>query len=116
MGLAPDITILPNDGYETWNYRPRGWTGVHKREGVFLACGPGIKRGVEIQGARIYDLAPTILHVLGAPMPRDMDGSVLREIFEQDSVLARRDTEYQEADETARIAKKIRDLKTGGKI
>jgi arylsulfatase A-like enzyme len=32
-----------------------------------------------IEGARILDLAPTILHMMGLPVPDDMDGRVLTE-------------------------------------
>jgi hypothetical protein len=31
------------------------------------------------------DLAPTILHLVGVPVPEDMDGRVLREIFTEGS-------------------------------
>jgi len=33
----------------------------------------------EISGARIIDLAPTILHLMNVPVPDDMDGRVLTE-------------------------------------
>ena len=59
----------------------RGDSGCHRREGIFIARGPGIHRGVELPEASILDLAPTILHLLGEPVPRVMDGRVLGEIF-----------------------------------
>ena len=34
-----------------------------------------------MEGARIIDLAPTLLNLLGVPVPADMDGSVLEDIF-----------------------------------
>ena len=34
------------------------------------------------QGARLIDMAPTILHLMGEPTPEDMDGRVLEELFE----------------------------------
>lgn len=122
---APDLIVLHNEGYtsagttrgrEMWNYPTRGWTGVHKPQGIFLACGPGIKKGIEIEGAKIYDLAPTILHIFDIPIPKDMDGRVLKEIFEEDSVLARGEIRYQDVDEKARIRELIRELKARGKI
>jgi len=61
--------------------RRESW-GVHRKEGVLMVVGPGIRKGYKIRGARIMDLAPTILHTMGIPVPSDMDGRVLEEIFE----------------------------------
>lgn len=44
--------------------------------------GPGCRRGLRMEGARIIDLAPTLLSVMGVPVPGDMDGRVLTEAFE----------------------------------
>jgi predicted AlkP superfamily phosphohydrolase/phosphomutase len=55
----------------------RGDSGCHRREGIFIAAGPGIHAGVDLPEASILDLAPTILHLLGEPVPREMDGRVL---------------------------------------
>jgi predicted AlkP superfamily phosphohydrolase/phosphomutase len=56
-------------------------SGDHHLHGVFLARGPDLRNGVEIDGAGIIDLAPTILHGLDLPVPDDMDGRVLEAIF-----------------------------------
>ena len=56
----------------------RGDSGCHRLHGVFVACGPAFAHGA-VEGARLIDLAPTILHVVGAPIPDDMDGRVLTE-------------------------------------
>jgi predicted AlkP superfamily phosphohydrolase/phosphomutase len=58
-----------------------GQSGHHRDDGIFLAHGPTIRGGRAVTGARIIDLAPTILHLLGVPVPADMDGRVLEEIF-----------------------------------
>jgi hypothetical protein len=58
-----------------------GKSGHHREDGIFLARGPAVRAGLYLEGARIIDLAPTILHVLGVPAPADMDGRVLEEIF-----------------------------------
>jgi arylsulfatase A-like enzyme len=57
-------------------------TGTHRLYGMLIAWGPGVRRGHTIEGAEIIDLAPTILHVLDVPVPEDMDGRVLMELFE----------------------------------
>ena len=63
-----------------------GKSGSHRDEGIFLAEGPGVRASEELQGARIIDVAPTILHLLGVPVPEDMDGRVLTEMFDADAV------------------------------
>lgn len=59
----------------------RGDSGCHRREGVFIASGHGIRQAGSVDEADILDLAPTIMHLLGQPVPRSMDGRVLEEIF-----------------------------------
>ena len=48
----------------------------------FLAIGPRVKVGRRIRAVSIYDLAPTIAHVLGLDLP-GMKGRVLTEIFDE---------------------------------
>jgi predicted AlkP superfamily phosphohydrolase/phosphomutase len=62
-----------------------GKSGTHRDHGIFLGRGPGVQPGARVEGARIIDLAPTVLHLLGVPVPADMDGRVLREIFAEGS-------------------------------
>ena len=52
--------------------------------GVFVAMGPGIKKGTRVVGLpmSVFDIAPTILHLYGIPAPKQMKGRVLTEIFE----------------------------------
>ncbi|HSN76953.1 MAG TPA: alkaline phosphatase family protein [Anaerolineae bacterium] len=56
-----------------------GNSGDHRLHGLFIAAGPGILPGQAISDARIVDLAPTILHLLGVAAPAAMDGRVLTE-------------------------------------
>jgi predicted AlkP superfamily phosphohydrolase/phosphomutase len=59
-----------------------GTTGHHRMNGVLICYGPGIvRRGKRLEGARIHDLAPTILYLMQQPIPREMDGQVLLELF-----------------------------------
>jgi len=55
--------------------------GTHRLNGIFMAMGSVIKKGEQISGAQIHDLAPTILYLLGQSIPDDMDGKILSEIF-----------------------------------
>ncbi|MBI5114888.1 alkaline phosphatase family protein [Candidatus Poribacteria bacterium] len=65
--------------------------GHHRKEGILIASGNGIKNNAKVSGARIIDVAPTILYSLGIEIPDDMDGAVLQEIFEPSFVQARGD-------------------------
>ena len=91
--LAPDLTVVLGD----WNYRTIGLydfttnkmispafgpTGDHRAEGVLIASGPAIREGAKPSGATLLDIAPTVLHLLGVPVPGDMDGRVLEEILD----------------------------------
>jgi predicted AlkP superfamily phosphohydrolase/phosphomutase len=82
-------------------------SGSHRIDGIFLASGPGIRsaggsdpKGIEITGATIYDVAPTILHALGLPLGKDMDGRVLTDVF--DEKLAKRPDETIESWDSGR--------------
>lgn len=59
-------------------------SGEHHPDGILLAWGPHIVRGLKLEGAQIVDLAPTILYSLGLSVPSDMDGRILEEIFTPD--------------------------------
>lgn len=69
------------------------YTGTHRMDGIFMLRGDGLRRGCDAQDAHIVDMAPTILHLLGLPIPQGMDGSVLTELFDQ-QFLASRPVEY----------------------
>ncbi len=62
----------------------RGISGTHRMNGVFLAYGAAIQAGVEVERASLVDLAPTILHLMGLPIPDQMDGQVLQEAISPD--------------------------------
>jgi len=61
--------------------RPRQFfdriSGGHRPNGILIMRGPGIAPGIAIEGARLLDMAPTILHLMGEPVPAGMDGKVL---------------------------------------
>lgn len=116
---APDI-ILKSSKYvidKSWNYPSRALRNEHHIDGIFIAYGPNFKRGAVLQNASILDIAPTILHIFDVPIPKDMDGKVLKEIFKENSILAKKDINYQETDyERKRIKKRIEKLRKRQKI
>ena len=48
----------------------------HAHEGLYILAGEGIPAGAG-PGQAIQDIAPTLLHLLGEPVPAEMEGSVL---------------------------------------
>ncbi len=57
------------------------WGGTHRLNGILVARAPAFNNGAEIETPHLIDIAPTILHLLGVPVPEDMDGSVLVDAF-----------------------------------
>jgi hypothetical protein len=51
-------------------------------EGILIAAGPAFRAGALPRQADLLDIAPTVLHLLGVPVPDDMDGRVLTELLE----------------------------------
>ncbi len=58
------------------------WGGTHRLHGIMVGRAPAFKQGVELSDPHLIDIAPTILHLLGVPVPADMDGKVLEDVFE----------------------------------
>ena len=55
----------------------QGW-----KDGIFLARGPGIRSGLRTGQVDIKSLTPTMLYLLGEPVPEDMDGAILEDIVD----------------------------------
>lgn len=49
------------------------WSSDHRPEGIFVAAGPAIAAGSSDE-LSLYDVAPTMLGLLGHPIPDDLDG------------------------------------------
>jgi tetratricopeptide (TPR) repeat protein len=92
LELAGDDTtviILSDHGFNSGNLRPEHIPvepagpamAEHGPYGMFVAKGPGIKKGEKIIGASVLDIAPTILSCFGLPVGEDMDGKPLVSIF-----------------------------------
>lgn len=99
LHLAGDdatVIILSDHGFHSGALRPRVFfdsngkkvgpganpVAWHRPQGVLAAAGPGIKRAQTIYGTSLLDVCPTILTLLGVPVGRDMDGSVITHMFE----------------------------------
>jgi predicted AlkP superfamily phosphohydrolase/phosphomutase len=97
LGRAPDLVIEWSD-YAFWgrgrydsgsaafeaqrrfDFSRKPLSGSHRPEGILIAHGPSIRPGAEVAGARLVDMAPTILALAGVPPSQAMDGRVLEEM------------------------------------
>jgi predicted AlkP superfamily phosphohydrolase/phosphomutase len=70
-GEMPD-TLFENSGWASGNHKPNG---------IFLGHGPSFSKGTWVDEPKIIDIAPTLLSLLGIPIPDDVDGRVLKETF-----------------------------------
>ena len=57
---------------------------------------PILRKGASSIGMCIHDIAPTLLHMLGLPIPDYMDGRVLKEIFRKGTMPDVRPVKLQE--------------------
>jgi len=92
VASAPDLIFVLDDYHCTcavqFGFDAEGYfggvefcdSGTHRPEGVFLACGPDVRAGVRLEGATVADVTPTVLRLMGAPIPEDMDGRPLEEM------------------------------------
>ena len=60
------------------------WGGTHRLQGIMIMQGKAVKAGAKIEGARLMDIGPTLLHLMGQPIPDDMDGRVLTDLFTEE--------------------------------
>ena len=70
------------------------YAGSHRPDGIFVLAGPAARAGVELS-AGIADVAPTVLYLLGEPIPGELEGRLLAEAIEP-GLLDGRPPEYAE--------------------
>jgi predicted AlkP superfamily phosphohydrolase/phosphomutase len=101
------------------------WSGTHRLHGVLVMAGAPFRAGATLAQAHIVDIAPTLLYLLGVPVPTEMDGKVLVDGFEA-SYVASHPLRYQPGSgltqarppaeaaytmaETAKIQERLKDL------
>lgn len=85
LTCAPDLFVVPKPGYNIHStvLRDRSMfedavtQGNHRRDGIFVMQGEVIRRGQSGMHAGIEDVFPTILYLLGLPVPDYADGGVI---------------------------------------
>ncbi len=89
-GEGTKIFVVSDHGFAAPSQNRRGsLKGWHIRNGVYIAAGPGIQKKGKGEEYTVIDIAPTILYLLGLPIPEDSDGHLMKGIL--DPLLLRKD-------------------------
>lgn len=84
MGADATVVVASDHGHHAWfTWLGRGTPGGHtdSPDGVLVAAGPGVRPGSAAVRPSLYDVAPTVLRLVGVPAAADMEGRVLHEIL-----------------------------------
>lgn len=86
---APDLTLVMRDhsfvsilNKTPIIYRRPSIEGTHYPNGIFLAKGPGIQKGLSARQMSIEDVTPCLLYSLGLDVPENFDGKLPSDVFE----------------------------------
>lgn len=112
------VIIISDHGFKSDHRRiaqlpkePSSPAYEHREHGIFLAKGPTIKRDHKIFACSLLDIAPTVLQLFDLPIPHDMEGRVLMEIFNEPKVPIFIDTyENQNKQDEKEIPKSVNPL------
>jgi predicted AlkP superfamily phosphohydrolase/phosphomutase len=116
IDLAPDLTLGLRDGGlisilasdKVVKARPQP-VGTHRPEGIFIARGPGLRRGATLPALSILDIAPLLLYSLGLPVPTTMEGRVPVSAFVDQTVTSRPIVVGDLTCEQSTVANQVRD-------
>jgi len=60
----------------------------HSGEAFLVAAGPHIRAQATVEGGHIVDIAPTLLYLMRAPIPHDMDGDLIRDMIDPGELMS----------------------------
>ena len=95
-GPGTTIMVVSDHGFKTGAGRPQNvlpytteqpveW---HRENGIFILSGPGARTGPLAPRATLFDIAPTLLYLVGLPASEEMPGRVLVEAIDPAFVAA----------------------------
>jgi predicted AlkP superfamily phosphohydrolase/phosphomutase len=96
--LAKNKSIIETVNMEETKNNPVQM-GSHRMNGIVILKGPHVQGGKNIADARLFDVAPTALYLMGVPIPEDMDGGVITEAIDP-SYLKANPISYSKVDTT----------------
>ncbi len=76
------VMIVSDHGFER---EPDGRFGHRKTRppGLCMMSGKHIKQGIKFDNASLYDITPTLLHLSGLPISKEMEGEVLTSCLDE---------------------------------
>lgn len=83
--LAPDtvVLIVSDHGHSPTILHPNLYTQHrHGPPGILLAMGGPLRAGARVADAGVLDVFPTVLYLLGLPLPGDAPGHLLTDLFD----------------------------------
>ncbi len=81
------VSILKSDQIVVPREHPEG---THRPNGIFVAHGPDIRSNGQVKPLDLLDITPLLLHLLGLPMPENLEGRVPSEILRSETAHAPR--------------------------
>ncbi len=96
---CPDLVVVPAENYSIDPGLPTQTLfltikessyhiGTHALQGICIWAGSTVQHREDV-AASLLDVAPTLLHYLGLPVPAYMEGRVLADLFTGDPVMSR---------------------------
>jgi hypothetical protein len=80
---SPDtaIMVLSDHGFEPADDPEIPGFHDDAPPGILVMQGPGIRAGIKLPRATVYDILPTLMASLDLPVARDLDGRILKQAF-----------------------------------
>jgi predicted AlkP superfamily phosphohydrolase/phosphomutase len=89
VSFGPDLIVQPNNKYALAKgigddivTPPKNMKADHLSDGIFLAYGNGIKKGVK-RDFTIFDFAPTLMSFMSREIPFNVEGRAHSDIFDE---------------------------------
>ncbi len=79
--------LNPEFGHEHGNFLPTVEYGVGSMKGLFVMCGPGVKKHQILERTVwLIDIIPTICHLADLPVPQNAEGAILYQALDDPNI------------------------------